>query len=346
LYSFTPTASDPDSGATLTFSIVNPPAWTTFNTATGELRGTPSGANVGPFPNIVIAVSDDYATRPLPAFSITVPVPNVPPVISGTPPTTVAAGALYSFTPTASDPNAGTTLSFTINQTPSWATFDGITGRLRGTPATTSAGTYSNIVIRVSDGLVSTPLAAFSITVTNAAPVISGSPPTTVTVGNPYTFTPAASDANAGTTFLFSLNALPPWAAFDTATGRLQGTPGAADVRTYSNLVITVSDGVAQASLPAFSITVQAVATGSALLTWLPPTQNTDGSAITDLKGYKIYWGTALGNYSNSVALDDKGAASYVVGNLVPNTYYFVVTARNTSNVESQFSNVASKTVQ
>ncbi len=177
--------------------------------------------------------------------------------------------------------------------------------------------------------------------------MISGSPPTAVTVGTLYTFTPAASDANAGTTLMFSLNTTPPWAAFDTATGRLQGTPSAQYVGTYSNLVITVSDGVAQVSLPAFSLSVQAVASGSAMLSWTPPTQNTDGSPLTNLKGYKIYWGTAPGNYSNSVTLDLPGVASYVVESLLPNTtYYFVVTARNTSNVESQLSNAATKTVQ
>ena len=109
--------------------------------------------------------------------------------------------------------------------------------------------------------------------------------------------------------------------------------------------VITVSDGVAQASLPPFTITVQAVATGSALLTWIPPTQNTDGTSLTNLAGYKFYWGPALGNYPSSHTEMNAGLTSFVVEDLAPGTYFFVVTALNSALVESQFSNVATKTV-
>jgi hypothetical protein len=205
---------------------------------------------------------------------------------------------------------------------------DTMTGRLQGTPATTHTGTYPNLVISVSDGHASTALAGFSITVTNATPVISGVAPATATVGNVYTFAPTASDANAGTTLTFSLDTPPPWATFNPATGQLQGTPAAIDVGTYSNLVITVSDGVAQASLPAFTITVQAVATGSALLTWVPPTENTDGTPLTNLAGCKFYWGPALGDYPSSHTEMNAGLTSQ---DRRPGagTYFFVVTANS-----------------
>ncbi|HEX5048020.1 MAG TPA: putative Ig domain-containing protein [Gammaproteobacteria bacterium] len=343
-YSFTPTASDANPGTTLTFSINTTPPWAALDPATGRLQGTPATAHAGVYSNLVISVSDGNASASLPAFAIT--VTNAAPLISGAPPTTVAAGAAYSFTPTASDPNAGTTLTFSINQTPAWATFDSTTGRLQGTPATADTGTYPNLVISVSDGRLSTALSAFAITVTNAAPAISGVPPATAIVGTPYSFTPTATDANAGTTLSFGINATPAWATFDTVTGRLQGTPSAGDVGTYGNLVITVTDGVAQTSLAPFSISVQAVATGSAQLSWTPPTQNTDGTALTDLKGYKIYWGSSLGSYPNSVVVDSPGIASYQVDGLAPGTYFFVITARNTADVESAWSNAASKIVQ
>jgi hypothetical protein len=92
-------------------------------------------------------------------------------------------------------------------------------------------------------------------------------------------------------------------------------------------------------------VTVQAVATGSATLTWTPPTTNTDGSALADLAGYKIYWGTTQGSYPNSVTLTNPGLTSYVVTNLVPGTYFFVATALNSAQVESAFSAPASKTI-
>lgn len=346
-YAFTPTASDPN-GNTLTFSITNRPSWATFNSSTGRLAGTPTSANIGTYSNIVIRVSDGQATAQLPAFAIAVTnVANRAPTISGTPPTSVIQGTAYSFQPAASDPD-GNPLTFSITNRPSWATFSTTTGRLQGTPTATHVGTYSNIVIRVSDGQATAQLPAFSIVVSNTPnrpPVISGTPSTSVTQGSTYSFQPTASDPD-GNPLTFSITNPPSWATFSTTTGRLQGTPGAGHVGTYSNIVIRVSDGSATTSLPAFGINVVAVATGSATLSWTPPTTNTNGSPLTNLSGYRVYWGPAAGNYPNSVTLSNAGLTSYVVGNLVPGTYYFVITALSSTGGESKFSNVASKTIQ
>jgi hypothetical protein len=203
-------------------------------------------------------------------------------------------------------------------------------------------------MISVSDGQATVQLPAFSIAVTqppNRAPMISGSPPTAVVPGTQYTFMPTASDPD-GNPLTFSITNRPAWAAFNAATGALQGTPAAGDVGTTTGVMITVSDGMLTASLPAFNVTVQAVAAGSATLSWTPPTQNTDGSPLTNLSGYKVYWGTALGTYPSSVTLSNPGLTSYVVDNLVPGTYYFVATALNSVGVESTFSSPASKTIQ
>jgi hypothetical protein len=127
----------------------------------------------------------------------------------------------------------------------------------------------------------------------------------------------------------------------------LTGTPGAGDVGTTSGIVISVSDGkAAPVSLAAFNLTVQAVATGSATLTWTPPTTNTDGSALTDLAGYKVYWGTTQGTYPNSASVPGGvGVTTYMVQNLVSGTYFFVATAVNLAGAESAFSAPASKTI-
>ena len=178
----------------------------------------------------------------------------------------------------------------------------------------------------------------------NQAPTISGSPATTVMQNSSYSFTPTANDAN-GDTLTFSINNLPGWATFVSSTGRVSGTPTAANVGTYSNIQISVSDGQASANLAAFSISVVAVASGSATLNWNAPTTNTDGSALTDLAGYKIYWGTAQGNYPNTQTLTGTGVQTYVVSQLTPATWFFVVTAFDAQGNESTYSNVAQKTV-
>ncbi len=92
------------------------------------------------------------------------PPVNRAPSISGSPTLEIQAGSSYSFTPTASDPD-GDTLTFSISNQPSWASFESTTGQLSGTPGESDAGDYQGIVITVSDGALSTALAEFTITV-------------------------------------------------------------------------------------------------------------------------------------------------------------------------------------
>ena len=89
-----------------------------------------------------------------------------------------------------------------------------------------------------------------------------------------------------------------------------------------------------------------ATATGSATLTWTPPTTYTDNSPLT-LGGYKVYWGTSQGSYPNVQPIGP-GLTSHVVSNLTPGTWYFTITALDNAQpqLESVFSNVASKVVQ
>ena len=182
-------------------------------------------------------------------------------------------------------------------------------------------------------------------TPTNSAPSISGNPAAAVNVGDAYSFTPTASDAD-GDSLTFSIANMPGWASFDSATGELSGQPTLGDVGTYSNISISVSDGTVSASLSGFTITVNQMSSMSATLSWTAPTQNEDGSALEDLAGYKIYWGTTPGNYTNSVTIDTIGTTTYVVENLSPGTYEFVATAYNTSGVESRYSSPATKVLQ
>ena len=208
-------------------------------------------------------------------------------------------------------------------------------------------GTYAGVVISVSDGKVSAALPAFTLSVTagaNKAPTIGGAPGTTANAGTAYSFAPSAADGD-GDALTFSIANKPSWAAFSTATGTLSGTPAAGDAGTTSNIVISVSDGKATASLAAFSIAVTQVAMGSAALGWVPPTQETDGTAVTNLAGYRIFYGTSPTNLDQVVTLANAGATAYVVENLTPATWYFSVRAYTTDGMESAGSNVASKVI-
>ncbi len=195
-YSFVPSASDADA-QTLTFSISNQPSWASFSTTTGALTGTPAAADVGTTSGIVISVSDGTASASLASFSITVQAANQTPVISGSPSTSVDAGELYSFTPTASDADEGATLTFSISNKPAWASFSATSGELSGTPASANVGATSGIVISVSDGTASASLEAFTLTVVagNVAPVAADRS-ATMEEDTPLSLTLTAQDAD------------------------------------------------------------------------------------------------------------------------------------------------------
>ena len=78
---------------------------------------------------------------------------------------------------------------------------------------------------------------------------------------------------------------------------------------------------------------------------WTAPAQNTGGTTLTDLAGYRLYYEISEANYPNRVENDTAGLTTYVVDNLAPATYYVVATSVNATGVESAYSNVAVKTV-
>jgi hypothetical protein len=187
LYSFTPTATDPE-GSALTFSIANLPGWASFNQLNGTLSGIPSSTDVGLYDAIQISVFDGVNTASLGPISIRVNpvvVPDLAPSISGNPAATVNVGQLYSFTPTASDPE-GSPLTFNITNLPVWANFNPSDGTLSGIPSNNDIGLYQGIVISVFDGTNTSSLEPISITVnTTASATLSWAIPTTRTDGTP-----------------------------------------------------------------------------------------------------------------------------------------------------------------
>lgn len=177
---------------------------------------------------------------------------------------------------------------------------------------------------------------------TNRAPRITGTPMTALRVGEAYAFEPDASDPD-GDTLSFNIENRPVWVDFNRTTGRLSGVPGAGDVGQFSNVRITVSDGRgAQAALNAFRIDVTQVALGSVTLSWQPPTTNADGSPMTDLAGYRIYYGRTADTLDQIAPVDNAGTTRFVVDNLSPATWYFSMKSVNSAGIESSFSSVVS----
>ena len=178
----------------------------------------------------------------------------------------------------------------------------------------------------------------------NSSPTINGNPPSAILVSDLYDFEPNATDPD-GDSLTFTVTNKPSWASFDATTGRLSGQPTLGNVGTFADIVIKASDGTASSSLRAFSITVSQTALGNVTLSWAAPTQNSDGSPLMDLAGYKIFYGTSSGNYSHEILISNSGMTTYVVDNLVPDTYFFAAKSFNSSGVESTYSGEAVRTV-
>jgi hypothetical protein len=343
-YRFLPSAADVDE-QTLSFSISGKPDWASFNPNTGQLSGTPPITARGVYENIVITVSDGAAAATLPGFSITVLPANNAPSIGGTPRATVTAGESYFFQPAANDPD-GQPLTFKVSGKPVWASFASTSGRLSGTPTQAQVGKYSNITITVTDGMAQATLGPFSVEVTaaNRAPDLRGSPPTSVAAGATYDFRPTASDPD-GDTLTWSISGKPAWASFNSSSGRLYGSPGADETGTHSGIVITVSDGELTDKLGPFAINVTSTPTGTATLDWTAPSSNEDGSPLTNLAGYRVYYGRQQSSLDNRIQVPNGSLTSATIEDLAAATWYFAVTAYSDDGSESEYSTIVSKTI-
>lgn len=178
----------------------------------------------------------------------------------------------------------------------------------------------------------------------NLPPTISGSPWYAIRRKEQYFFQPSASDPN-GDALRFSIDNKPPWAHFNATTGKLTGTPKQEDVGEYIEITISVTDGLLRASLPPFSIIVYQSGEESATLSWLPPTENADGSVLKDLNGYYIYVGQSKDSMHRVIRLRNQGLTRYVVEKLYPATWYFAMSSYNKKGQESKRTRPVSKTI-
>ncbi|GAB1115031.1 MAG: hypothetical protein SwStaBPW_17600 [Shewanella algae] len=134
---------------------------------------TVSGLSNGTDYSFIVSASNIAGTGPAssPSNTVTPEPDNKAPSISGTPAGSVDQDSYYSFIPTATDPDQDP-LTFSISNKPAWASFNTASGELSGTPLREHVGVSDNIIIRVTDGALSTDLAPFSVEVkaVNQAP--------------------------------------------------------------------------------------------------------------------------------------------------------------------------------
>lgn len=185
----------------------------------------------------------------------------------------------------------------------------------------------------------------------NTPPTIHATPPLEVVAGTSYSVIPEALDPD-GDALAFSIENRPAWAQFSTVTGELSGSPSSADVGTYADITISVSDGKTTVALPAFTVSVAAPgpapagnAAQVATLQWDIPTQALDGVASGELAGFRIHYGASPDMLVETIEVPNPGLSSYAITDLPPGTYYFAVRTVTASGEQSPLSNVIEMTI-
>ncbi len=256
LLTFTATATDADPGQTLTFSLgANTPTGASINPSTGVFTWTPTtDQGPGTYP-IAVRVTDNASPACTDSEVVTVTVndsgQNQCPVLASIGDKTVTEGNLLTFTATATDPDVGQILAFSLDPGfPTGAAINSSTGLFTWTPTTAQGpGTYS-VTVRVTDNAdpSCSDFETIQVTVNDSAnqcPVLNAIGDKTVTEGNLLTFTAIASDPDPGQTLTFSLDAgFPTGASIHPSTGVFTWTPTTAQgPGTYTTTVRVADSG-------------------------------------------------------------------------------------------------------
>ena len=243
----------------------------------------------------------------------------VAPAITSANNATFTVGTAGSFTVTATgSPTPTLSESGTL---PSGVTFTAATGKLAGTPAAGTTGSYP-ITITAQNGVGANATQSFTLTV-NQAPAITSVSNATFIVGAAGSFTVTATGVPAPT--LSESGALPSGVTFNAATGVLSGTPAAGGIYP---ITITAQNGVGANATQSFTLTVnQAPAITSANNTTF--TVGTAGSFTVTATGTPAPTFSESGSLPSGVTLSAAGVLSGTPAAGTTGSYPITITAQN-----------------
>jgi photosystem II stability/assembly factor-like uncharacterized protein len=322
--SFTVSATDVDTGQTVTLAATNLPSGASFNPANGQFSWTPAANQAGSFTVTFTAtdngspVLSDTAT-----VTITVGSGNRPPVANAQTATTNEDTA-KPITLTGSDPD-NDTLNFIIVTQPTGGTLSGTGASLTYTPTANLNGADS-FTFKVNDGQVDSAPATVSITVTavSDAPVLTVPGAQTATTGQALSFDITASDPDQGQTLSFTSNNLPSGATLTTTnatTARFNWTPSTGQTGTFTvNFTVTDNDDPALSDTESVTINV----TGTTVV-WMP-TRKFGGAYVYSFlaTGGNLFVGTFDGTFRSTDGGLSWSSVNIVTGNAV--VYSFAAT--------------------
>jgi hypothetical protein len=255
LYTYDIDASDPDVGDTLTFFLDAAPSGMTVDSNTGVIQWMPSNAQVGSNP-VTARVQDAGGLFDTQSFNVAVSNVNDSPTITSSPVTAASAESLYSYDVDAADPDAGDTLTFSLDAAPSGMTIDSVSGSIGWTPTSAQVGAQP-VTVRVQDagGLSDTQSFSIDVAAVNHAPAITSTAVTAATEDTLYSYDVTASDTDPGDTLTFSLDDAPSGMTVNSASGLIQWTPTNGQVGSNS-VTVRVEDAAGAFDTQSFSVTV------------------------------------------------------------------------------------------
>ena len=109
-----------------------------------------------------------------------------------------------------------------------------------------------------------------------------------------------------------------------------------------NKITVTAEDTAGDTESRSITVNRESGEKGSVTVTWTPPTTRADGSPLTNLAGYKIFYGRMSGVYDYEIDVEGAGISTYVVEDLVSGEWYFALAAYDSDGLESDRSNEAS----
>ena len=278
-FSLVITATDPDGQNVTITSVGTLPTNGTFTagatgaTTTATYGFTPSADQAGQTFTINCVATDSLGGTT--NFTLTITVPNTPPVVTGMPAgtQTIAVGQPFSLTVTATDPTTAQTVLISASNLPANAVFtpaaagNSTTATLTFTPSAEQAGQTFTINCVATDSFATAGTTSFDVViqVPNTPPVVTGMPAgtQTVAVGQPFSLTVTATDPTTAQTVLISASNLPanavftPAAAGNSTTATLTFTPSASQAGQTFTINCVATDSFATAGTTAFDVVIE-----------------------------------------------------------------------------------------
>ena len=252
-YVYNLSAMDPD-GDPLTYSLINKPAGMTIDAGSGTIHWTPDNNFSGLLVTVKAGVADTSGAAVEQSWNISV-VNARPNFLTAPASFDAVEDSEFSYDLDVDDEGQGVT-SYTVIHLPGWMTLlNSATGLIGGTPNNSYVNSSDSIYMEFSDGNGGKDTLNVAVIVANVAPVFSAQADTIVTESSDILIDLDCDDEFAGGVSYTAPSGLPAWISLNATSGVLSGTPGNAEVGTYS-ISVRATDSFGGFAVTSFQITV------------------------------------------------------------------------------------------